>query len=407
MPREQGGKPDAAHEARGGERGESLHELPHAVPAGAGDRTRDPLRTLRPHDLDPSARVRFVAGADECVQGLPRRPQERALDAQVRTWYGTLAPHDSAVAGVARERRREPRRRLAAGTTRVTRRRCSPGSRASWRRSYGRCVGLEPELSAGFARLPVTRTWTCAPRRSPHFTSPGATIRGRGNFSAERCDVLVRTTLPFAPGGPSCSAFSRTVCWHGEPAAAVTTYRKAIEITPRAPRCICTWVWRRRRRETADAIASYQRSLSLDAQQPLVLVNLGIALEASGDAAGAEPAYRRAIAVDPNEPLAHTSTSGTSTSSAATRGRDSPVRARDVARPVALDGVLLPGRRVRAHRCAAARARRGAARVGVRCWERRGEECGGEARAGARGCGHATSYSSASGSAIVARSTPR
>jgi len=125
----------------------------------------------------------------------------------------------------------------------------------------------------------------------------GATLKSLGAAS----DAAVRGRWALVLGFLADSLVS-----HGDAAAAVATYRKAIEITPRDARLhLSLGLAQAQAGRTAEAIASYQRSLALDVQQPLALVNLGIALEAAGDTTGAERAYQRAIAVDPNEPLAH------------------------------------------------------------------------------------------------------
>jgi tetratricopeptide (TPR) repeat protein len=234
------------------------------------------------------------------------------LDAQVRTWYGALAPHDSAVAGLAR------------------------ASEASGREAAARLllVGDSRHTSAvlaGLARFVETQL-------GPDMPSLESTVSSQLRKLAGHADPDVRATalagLHFARGndpatrrflraaldslGPSEDAAIRgrwalvlgfladSLASHGDPAAAVATYRKAIEISPRDPTLhLHLGLAQSQAGQSADAIASYQRSLALDAQQPLALVNFGIALESSGDAAGAEQAYRRAAAVDPNEPLAY------------------------------------------------------------------------------------------------------
>ena len=235
-----------------------------------------------------------------------------ALDAQVRTWYGTLAPHDPAVDGLARAA--EATSREAAARLLLV-----PDSRHT------------SAVLAALARFVETQL-------APDMASLEAPVASQLRRLAAHEDLDVRATalaaLHFARGtdretrrflvaaldslGPSSEAGVRgrwalvlgfladSLASHGDPAAAVTTYRKAIEVEPRdATLHLHLGLAQAQAGRTADAIASYQRSLRLDAQQPLALVNLGIALESSGDAAGAEQAYRRAIAVDSNEPLAY------------------------------------------------------------------------------------------------------
>ncbi|HEX5076028.1 MAG TPA: tetratricopeptide repeat protein [Gemmatimonadaceae bacterium] len=234
-----------------------------------------------------------------------------ALDAQVRTWYGTLAPHDSAVAGLTR---------VAEATSRaaVARLLLVVGSRHTSALLAGLARFVETQLAPDMSSLEpdvVDRLRALAghPDTDVRATALAALHFARGNDPDTRRflaaaltslganDAAVRGRWALVLGFLADSLVS-----HGDPAGAVATYRKAIEIAPRDPRLhLSLGLAQAEAGETAKAIASYQRSLSLDAQQPLALVNLGIALEGSGDTSGAERAYQQAIAVDPNEPLAY------------------------------------------------------------------------------------------------------
>ena len=235
-----------------------------------------------------------------------------ALDAQVRTWYGTLAPHDLAVAGLSRAAEATSRE-AAARLLLVVDSRHTSALLAGLARFVETQLGpdlssLEPDV---VSRL---RTLAGHPDTDVRATALAALHFARGNDPGTR--QFLGTTLASLGATDGAAIRARwalvlgflgdSLLSHAEPEAAVATYRKAIEITPRDPPLyLHLGLAQARAGRTADAIASYQRSLSLDTQQPLVLVNLGIALEGSGDEAGAERAYRLAIAVDPNEPLAH------------------------------------------------------------------------------------------------------
>jgi len=237
---------------------------------------------------------------------------EAALDAQVRTWYGTVAPHDSAVAGATR---------AAEATSRVEAARLLlvVGSRhtsavfAGLARFVAQWLGpdmagLEPEVDS---RL---RTLARHPDVDVRATALAGLHYARGQdvptrrFLADALKALGR-----AADGPVRARWALVLGFlgdslasHGEPAAAVATYRKALDITPKSPRLYLSYgLAQAQAGDLTGAMASYQRSLELDPNQPLVLVNLGIARESSGDAGGAEEAYRRAITIDPNEPLAY------------------------------------------------------------------------------------------------------
>ena len=53
------------------------------------------------------------------------------------------------------------------------------------------------------------------------------------------------------------------------------------------------------------AVGFYRRSLAADPEQPVAWVNLGLALEQTDDVSGATQAYERAVALYPDEALAH------------------------------------------------------------------------------------------------------
>jgi tetratricopeptide (TPR) repeat protein len=235
-----------------------------------------------------------------------------ALDAQVRTWYGALAPHDSAVAGAAS---------AATATTRADAARLMLviGSRHTSAVFAGLAKFLQQWLAPDMPELEpdiVTRLRTLARHDDPDVraTALAALHYARGEDADTRRFLAgALKSLGADNDGPIRARWSIVLGFladslssHGDPTAAVATYRKALEITPRAPRLHLSYALAQARTgDLAGAIASYNRSLALDPQQPLVLVNLGIALESSGDSPKAEQAYRRAIALDPNEPLGY------------------------------------------------------------------------------------------------------
>jgi tetratricopeptide (TPR) repeat protein len=234
-----------------------------------------------------------------------------SLEQQVKAWYGTLAPHDPAVAGVASAATAKSRLDAArllldtdshhtsavfAGLSRFVEQWLSPDM-----------PDLEPDITSRLRAL--------AGREDPDIraTALAALHFARNQDSATRASLAKALESLGPADAPVRARWSSVLGFlgdnlmtRGEAAAAAATYRKALEITPRAPRILLSaGVAQARAGDIAGAVASYQRSLALDSRQPLVLVNLGIALESSGDAAGAEQAYRRAMAIDPNEPLAY------------------------------------------------------------------------------------------------------
>ncbi len=237
---------------------------------------------------------------------------EASLDAQLRTWYGTTAPLDSAVSGAAHARD-------ATGRTDAARQLLVTSSRHP------------AAVFAGLAKF--VEQWL-----APDMPELEPDVEGRLRTLARHADGDVRATalagLHYARGqnaetrrflaaalaalGAADDARVRgrwslvlgfladSLASHGDPAGAVSTYGKALEVTPRSPRLSLSYgLAKAQTGDLSGAMASYRRSLTVEPRQPLVLVNLGIALQASGDPSAAEQAYRRAIALDPNESLAH------------------------------------------------------------------------------------------------------
>ena len=92
----------------------------------------------------------------------------------------------------------------------------------------------------------------------------------------------------------------------GDPARAIVTYRKALEIRPNEQGVLLNLgLALAEAGDFANAIETYRRSLAADPAQPLAHVNWGIALESLGDTAGGVAEFRRALAADPSEALAY------------------------------------------------------------------------------------------------------
>jgi tetratricopeptide (TPR) repeat protein len=236
---------------------------------------------------------------------------ETALDAQVRTWYGTLAPLDTAVATASRgeqaRTRLEAARLLIAADSRHTSAVFAGLARFVEKWLSPDMPDLEPEIAERLRALARDEDMDvrATALAALHFARGGDADTRRLLADALRAlgpeDALVRARWATVLGFLADSLLAG-----GNPSAAVATYRKAVEITPLAPRLhLNLGLAQAQAGDLQGAMASYTRSLTLDPRQPLVLVNMGIALESSGDASQAESAYRRAAALDPNEPLAH------------------------------------------------------------------------------------------------------
>jgi Flp pilus assembly protein TadD len=236
---------------------------------------------------------------------------EAALATQVSAWYGNPALHDPAVDRVVRAdkptERDEAARLLLVTGSRHTSAVYAGLSRfvAQW--LLPDIAFVEPDVANGLRELarrddPDIRATALAGLHYAYGRDADTRRFLAGSLkSLGSADAPIRSRWSVVLGFLADSLVA-----HREPVAAMETYRKALEITPRSPRLyLGLGLAQAQAGDLAGAVASYQRSLALDAQQPLVLVNLGIALESSGDAAGAEQAYRRAMSVDPNEPLAY------------------------------------------------------------------------------------------------------
>jgi Flp pilus assembly protein TadD len=92
----------------------------------------------------------------------------------------------------------------------------------------------------------------------------------------------------------------------GDFAASEIAYRKALEIRPEDARVLhALGQMYNRAGNWPAAVRTIERSLAIDAGQPLAWVNLGIARDNEGDPAGAREAFQEAIRLNPHEALAH------------------------------------------------------------------------------------------------------
>ncbi|HJU73842.1 MAG TPA: tetratricopeptide repeat protein [Gemmatimonadaceae bacterium] len=90
------------------------------------------------------------------------------------------------------------------------------------------------------------------------------------------------------------------------PSAAVAVYRRAREIDPSSARVLLNLgLAQNESGDAAGAILSFTESLTRDPLQPLAHVNMGIAYEAQNDLDRAAAAYERALKLNEREPLAY------------------------------------------------------------------------------------------------------
>ncbi|MBV6522326.1 MAG: Photosystem I assembly protein Ycf3 [Gemmatimonadaceae bacterium] len=298
----------------------------HHTPSSAGSRCtschmpylQEPelgnaIRFARSDHAIPIPRPVFdsTSGVTSACKGCHADRSETALETQLSAWYGTIKPHARAIDGLLRARATSDR----AAAARLV---LVPDEKHTAVQFDGMAYFLERFLDADMESIErdvVSRLERIASHgdidvralalASLHFS--------RGN------DRDVRGILIRALDGAGNEESYLRARWGmilgyladkqrngGNPSAAITIYRKALEVEPSAaPLHLNLGLAFAQTGDAASAIAEYRRSLELDARQPLALVNLGIALDDGGRAEEAIDAYRRALRMNPRDPLAN------------------------------------------------------------------------------------------------------
>jgi tetratricopeptide (TPR) repeat protein len=279
---------------------EQQHELGRAIRYQRSDHS---IAIPRPA-LDASL------GLVGACQGCHKNLSVTALDAQVTRWWGTLKPHEAAVAGVLAAR-------SATSIETATPLLLHPTSRNTMAQVAGLAEWIErfarSDQQGGSASLDAPlRALADAPDRdvqalalaSLHLARGGAP--GVRRFLEQRLQPVrgddrsaLRRRWAVILGGIGDAARAA-----GQPQRAIEAYVAALEVAPQEPLLLLNLgLARAAQGDLAGAVAAYRQSLQRDPRPYMAEVNLGNALDQQGDTTGAVAAYRRAITADPTGAL--------------------------------------------------------------------------------------------------------
>ena len=237
----------------------------------------------------------------------------RELQAEARAWWGELKPHRPLVSGIVGELRARNRDEAAELLLRPEETDPLVQFIALSRllEAYLRPddATLSPDIEADLLALSRNadldvRALALASLHYARGDSPEvrrsliSALEGAGGAHA---DEALRARWALALGYMGDRARDRS-----DFAVASAAYGKALELRPDDARVLqALGQMHNRAGAYVEAITSFRRSLEVDAAQPLTWVNLGIALSASGDPAGARGAYEEALRLNPHEALAY------------------------------------------------------------------------------------------------------
>jgi tetratricopeptide (TPR) repeat protein len=280
---------------------EQQHELGRAIKYGRSDHT---IAIPRPA-LDSS--LGLVGSCKSCHA----EKSVAQLAQQATTWWGTIKPHERAVAGVLAARDE-------ADMTKATALLLQPQSRHAMAQVAGLAEWLDrfasPRMDSAPSSLDDALTAMTESADLDVQALALATLHyTRGQVRSIRRTLVER--LENAKDAPTRDALRRrwaTVLGGLGDAAreagrydqAIAAYKAGLEVTPNAaPLLLNLGLTYAARGDMGGAVNAYRQSLQADPRQPLGEVNLGVALEQGGDADGARAAYERAIAADPTTAL--------------------------------------------------------------------------------------------------------
>lgn len=280
---------------------EQQHELGRAIKYRRSDHT---IAIPRP-SVDSA--LGLVGSCKSCHANL----SVAQLTQQATAWWGTIKPHETAVAGVLAARD-------AADIAKATPLLLQPQSRNAMAQVAGLSEWLEKFATPRMTSVPndaESRLLQLASSKDPDVQALAlATLHyTRGHEKAVRRELTAR--LEGAPTPAARDALRRrwaTVLGGVGDAAreggrneqAVAAYLAALQVTPNAaPLLLNLGLAYAARGDMSSAVTAYRRAVQADPRQPLAEVNLAVALEQGGDLDGARAAYERAIAADPTGAL--------------------------------------------------------------------------------------------------------
>jgi tetratricopeptide (TPR) repeat protein len=280
---------------------EQQHELGRAIKYGRSDHT---IAIPRP-SVDST--LGLVGSCKSCHANL----SVSQLAQQATAWWGTIKPHEAAVAGVLAARD-------AADVAKATPLLLQPQSRNAVAQVAGLTEWLEKFATPRMTTVPSdaeSRLLQLANSKDVDVQAMAlATLHyTRGHEPAVRRELTARLERATAPAARDAlrRRWATILGGVGDAARdagrndqAVAAYIAALQVTPNeAPLLLNLGLAYAAAGDMSNAVSAYRRAVQADPRQPLAEVNLAVALERGGDLDGARAAYERAIAADPTAAL--------------------------------------------------------------------------------------------------------
>jgi tetratricopeptide (TPR) repeat protein len=280
---------------------EQQHELGRAIKYGRSDHT---IAIPRPA-IDSS--LGLVGSCKSCHT----EKSVQQLTQQSAAWWGSIKPHEAAVAGVLAARGESD-------VSKATPLLLQPRSRHAMAQVAGLAEWLERFAAPRMAQVPASLDDALIELAGSSDLDVRALALATLHYTRgqeRRVRRVLTEQLERPADAPTRDALRRrwaTVLGGLGDAAresgrydqAIAAYQAALEVTPAAaPLLLNLGLTHAARGDMASAVSAYRQAVQADPRQPLSEVNLGVALEQGGDVDGARAAYERAIAADPTTAL--------------------------------------------------------------------------------------------------------